>query len=215
MAEAQALAPLSVAGYIDAVTGNRIFGWAWDRERPDARIAVRLAHKGEIIATVAADRPREDLAANGLGDGAHAFEVTLPEGVPSKDVKVEAVCPDSGRVVPLVPKNAAPAGPGLPETKQMLEAVVRSHRQLARQVAAVADRLPDNDAGAVPGAEIMTRLGELEVALTRIDATLASLAEGRKSGAPPTRASTDRALLLAAVGLGLMSLALGAANLLM
>jgi hypothetical protein len=61
----------------------------------------------------------------------------------------------------------------------------------------------------------MARLGELEIALTRVDATLASLAEGRKGGAPTTRSSTDRALLLAAVGLGFMSLALGAANLLM
>jgi hypothetical protein len=209
MAEAQALSPLSVAGYVDAVTGNRIFGWAWDRERPEARIAIRLEHKGEIIATVAADRPREDLAANGLGDGAHAFEVALPEGVPPKDVKVGAVCPESGQVVPLVSRSA-PAATGLPETKQMLEAVVRSHRQLARQVAAVADRIPDNDAA--PGAEIAARLGELEVALNRIDATLATLAEPRKSGAPVTRASTDRALLVTAVGLGLMSLILAAAN---
>jgi hypothetical protein len=211
MAEAQALAPISVAGYIDAITGNRIFGWAWDRERPEARIAIRLEHKGEIVATVAADRAREDLAANGLGDGAHAFEVALPEGIPAKEVRVAAVCPASGQVIPLGSKDA---GQGRPETKHMLEAVVRSQRQLARQVAAVADRLPDSETASVGGAEITARLTELEVALTRIDTSLAALAAGQKGNAQFSRSSTDRALLLAAVGLGLLSLVVGAANLL-
>lgn len=210
MAEAEVLSPLTVAGYIDAVTGNRIFGWAWDRERPDARIAIRLEHKGEIIATVAADRPREDLAANGIGDGAHAFEVALPEGVPASEVRVVAVCPASGRVLPLTSKDAPRRS--APETKHMLEAVVRSQRQLARQVAAVADRLPDGDSGGMP-AEIAARLAELEVAVTRIDASLAALAAGQKASAPIARASTDRALLLTAVGLSLMSLLVGAAKL--
>jgi hypothetical protein len=213
MAQAEVLAPISVAGYIDAITGNRIFGWAWDRERPDARIAIRLQHKGEVIATVAADRPREDLAANGLGDGAHAFEVALPEGISPNEVKVEAVCPGSGRAVPLGSKDA-PAGQALPETKHMLEAVVRSQRQLARQVAAVADRLPDGETASVPPAELATRLGELERTLARIDASLAAIVPGQKANAQLARSSTDRALLVAAVGLGLMSLLLGAANLL-
>jgi hypothetical protein len=211
VAQAEAATILSVAGYIDAVTGNRVFGWAWDREQPDARIAIRVRHKGEVIATIAADRPREDLVANRVGDGAHAFEITLADGISPREVVIEAVCPSSGAALPLTPKDGSGSAP---ETKLMLEAVVRSQRHLARQVAAVADRLPESEGGNSSTADIVGRLNALETSINRIDRSLSILASGGSS-TQGSRASGDRALLLAAVGLGVLSLVLGAANLLL
>ena len=81
----------NVTGCIDAIAGDRVFGWAWDPQQPAFRIAVRIEVEGKLIATALADQPREDLAANGVGDGAHAFEVAVAKGIPPEKINVFAV----------------------------------------------------------------------------------------------------------------------------
>jgi hypothetical protein len=114
---------VSVTGYLDAVSGSRIFGWAWDKQRPQARIAIRVVAGGDTVAAMIADRQREDLAANGVGDGAHAFDVTLPDGISPGECEILAVCPETGETITLGRAPAAPAetngsanGAVLPET---------------------------------------------------------------------------------------------------
>src|SRR5258707_11469477 len=86
-------AAASVTGYIDAVSGSRIFGWAWDPQRPTARIAIRVMTKGAAIAALIANQSREDLAANAVADGPTAFEGAKAAAASPADVQVFAVFP--------------------------------------------------------------------------------------------------------------------------
>jgi hypothetical protein len=54
-------------------------GWVADRSDLDARVGVSVVVDGEIVAEGVADVARPDLAALELGDGAHGFQVALPE----------------------------------------------------------------------------------------------------------------------------------------
>jgi hypothetical protein len=74
--EAEALPAL--AGHVDTWRRDGVYGWAWYPDRPDERVVLELRHGAEVVAVFTADRPRSDLAANGVGDGCHAFECPLP-----------------------------------------------------------------------------------------------------------------------------------------
>jgi molybdenum cofactor biosynthesis enzyme MoaA len=65
-------------GFVDYVTDNTVGGWAWDPRTPNAPVVVEISKNGRIVATIAADRFREDLRAAGFGNGCHSFEVVLP-----------------------------------------------------------------------------------------------------------------------------------------
>lgn len=69
-----------ILGCIDAIDGDRLFGWAWDPARPSARLPIEIYVDGDRTARMEAAQLREDLAANGIGDGYHAFEYQDPEG---------------------------------------------------------------------------------------------------------------------------------------
>src|SRR5260221_2530207 len=184
-------AAASVTGYVDAVSGSRIFGWAWDPERPTARIAIRVMTKGDDIAALIANQPREDLAANGVGDGAHAFEVAIADGVSPGDVQVLAVCPDSGDTIELAraPVPMQDGSPGAPATlHETIGRLVRSqralHGNLQAAVAAIdglrkAKAEPaledgaDKDDRSANEALLAERIETLEAALLRIDRILA------------------------------------------
>lgn len=65
-------------GYIDAVEGGRVYGWALDPSDKARRLSVTLQHGSEELATLVAERFREDLVGYGDGSGHHAFVHTLP-----------------------------------------------------------------------------------------------------------------------------------------
>ena len=67
-------------GYVDALDGGRLFGWAWDRLHPQERLRIEISVDGSVVAEATADQARPDLRAGGIGDGQHAFEVAVPEG---------------------------------------------------------------------------------------------------------------------------------------
>jgi hypothetical protein len=180
----------SVIGYIDAIAGDRIFGWAWDSKRPAARIAIRFEAKGEVVAAVIADAPRQDLKDNHVGDGAHAFEAMLPGDVSSDEVKVLAVCPETGTTVELAPRPAVvPTEVGNTEDlRPVVQMLCQSHHvvhrhlrsfsasldEIRRDVAAMRDPKETPKPAPTPTAapaEVPTppRLQALEVAVLRID----------------------------------------------
>jgi hypothetical protein len=68
-------------GYIDAVEGGRIYGWAINPRDMDERLSVELYHGSKLLDTVVADRYREDLVSYGNGSGRHAFVFTLPRDI--------------------------------------------------------------------------------------------------------------------------------------
>ena len=65
-------------GYIDAIEGGRVYGWALDASDKGRRLSITLTHGSDELATLVADRFREDLVGYGDGSGLHAFVYTLP-----------------------------------------------------------------------------------------------------------------------------------------
>lgn len=170
---------VSVNGYIDAITGNRIYGWAWDAQQPKAKIAVRLVVGDKTVGSVIADQPREDLKANGIGDGAHAFEAAIPEGVSPNDLVILAICPDTGVAVELTPRAVAGGPIADQDLRVAVETLTRSHGFIHRKLQAIvqvvtekrkeaaAERAGAPATGAEPAP--LPRLQTLEEAVLRLD----------------------------------------------
>ncbi|WP_026191161.1 hypothetical protein [Methylosinus sp. LW4] len=68
------------SGYVDLASGGRVSGWVYDRLRPRDRFDVEICSAGAVIGVARADRPREDLARAGFGDGGYGFDFDLPAG---------------------------------------------------------------------------------------------------------------------------------------
>jgi D-alanine transfer protein len=66
-------------GIHDPTNADTIRGWAWDRARPNHAVSVDVYDGSKLLASVSADRLREDLARSGKGNGRHAFTYLLPE----------------------------------------------------------------------------------------------------------------------------------------
>lgn len=78
MSNVSELKDLGANGYIDTIEGGRVYGWAWNAVRPDDVQKVAIYHQGECLGVVEANRYREDLVANKIGSGRHAFVFDLP-----------------------------------------------------------------------------------------------------------------------------------------
>lgn len=71
------VAPLA-GGSLDRVGCERIEGWAWDPRQPETPIAVELYDGEKLLATVIANRLRQDLVRSEKGDGRHGFVFRTP-----------------------------------------------------------------------------------------------------------------------------------------
>ncbi len=119
----------SVVGSFDGFGGPIAQGWSWAPKEPSLRLRVRLLIDGESFAEQAADRPRDDLRAAGIGDGAHAFVFTLPDRLADGRAHcVSVVAAESGEHLTRSPRwvrsdtfvdepaaKAAPLNPGGPQ----------------------------------------------------------------------------------------------------
>lgn len=75
----------SVAGgYLDGADCSAVAGWAWDPRRPHSPIDVRISASNGNERVVSADVPRDDLAAAGIGGGAHGFHL------PTESLRLES-----------------------------------------------------------------------------------------------------------------------------
>jgi hypothetical protein len=179
--ETKEVRQVSVNGYIDAIANNRIYGWAWDAQKPDARITVRLQAGGNTVGIIAADLPREDLKANGIGDGAHAFEAALPDGISPNELSLLAVCPDTGQTVELSPRAVAPQSSGGHDLRSAIETLAKSHGFMHRKLQTMAAAMEESRRNGAPESASsvqspseefapMSRLQSLEEAVLRLDA---------------------------------------------
>jgi hypothetical protein len=195
----------NVTGCIDAIAGDRVFGWAWDSQRPAFRIAVRIEVEGKLIATALADQPREDLAANGVGDGAHAFEVAVAKGIPPEKINVFAVCPQTGDSLELTqrPVDGSPSSGGpSEEIRSAVNALYRSQRSAQGQLQSLTDTvegLRKNISSKVNDGSVASRLETLEVAIARVDGLLRDQAAALDELARRPRDHVSRILACAAV----------------
>ncbi|RPI66746.1 MAG: glycosyltransferase family 2 protein, partial [Geobacteraceae bacterium] len=91
-------------GNLDAVSGLDVFGWAWNPEMPDQRVSVELSADGKPFARVEAGEFRDDLVAANIGDGWHAFRVSLPSGLCNGyEHRISARIVETGEMLNLAP----------------------------------------------------------------------------------------------------------------
>ncbi len=70
-----------IAGHLDGCNNGALEGWALNRDRPDEPLHVEALVDGTVVATGIASLHRRDLEAAGIGTGAHAFRLPLPEAL--------------------------------------------------------------------------------------------------------------------------------------
>lgn len=182
-------------GRVDAIDQGRVFGWAFDPETPEKRLAIRVLLDGKVIAEALADRNRPDLKRNGIGDGNHAFEIALPEAANARtgDLVVMAATDKGGELPLRVPKpdeQAAEALIAAPLAKVLdkLDVLMAAQRQLqVSQRSAMRQKLDDGEESETAGlsaisddvaslrAEITQRLTDLDVHLMRLDGVVAGM----------------------------------------
>jgi len=66
-----------VRAWLDLCDGTRVAGWAQDTAYPDAPVCLDIVVDGAIVAMPMAAEYRADIAAAGIGDGRHGFDLTL------------------------------------------------------------------------------------------------------------------------------------------
>ncbi|MCR6631653.1 MAG: hypothetical protein NVV74_17300 [Magnetospirillum sp.] len=182
-------------GFIDALDGGRLFGWAWDRLHPQERLRIDVSIDGAVVASTTADQLRPDLRASGIGDGQHAFEVEVPEGA---SPTVVAISPSTGERLDLRMQEPEEQGT---ETLALLRRVAGAIDMLGRgqrrlgAVLSERDKAPPTEAGevlklmadlAAAQQELKKQQDCFEVFLVRFDGLLRDMAE--RMDAPPAKA---------------------------
>lgn len=194
----------TVIGYVEAASGTQILGWAWAPAVPATRLLVQALLDGFVIAETQADRSRDDLARNGIGDGNHAFDLPLPASVQGRLAEIHVVAHDpNGRVVPLsAPPPAEAAAERLDRLQRGVDTLIASQRVLHRNLQAVLLAAKAGEDTAAPSglaaqqAEIARQLGTLDVFAMRLDERLAALAT---APAAPDAIRPSRATMAALV----------------
>jgi hypothetical protein len=85
-------APVEHPGYfgnLDVANCEQIAGCAWDSNQPDKSVGVNIYDGDKSLTTVVADKYREDLLWNRIGDGKHSFSYPVPTSL--KDGKAHAI----------------------------------------------------------------------------------------------------------------------------
>jgi PKD repeat protein len=68
-------------GYHDGIDCDKIYGWAWDRNQPNAPISVIIWDGSNYLGMVAANQFRQDLFNSNIGNGYHAFNFPTPDSL--------------------------------------------------------------------------------------------------------------------------------------
>jgi hypothetical protein len=180
----------AVQGYVEAITDQRIHGWAWSPAWPDTRLRVELRDHEVVLQAVTADLARPDLAQNGVGDGAHAFVLDLDPALAARasGFDVVAIAPDGTEVTLAAPPSAMHT----PEdVRRLIGQLAGSQRLLHRNLQAlmlaskarepidgVLERIAETQRA------LDARTAELELFVTRLDERLAALATADGAASP-------------------------------
>jgi hypothetical protein len=213
IAEETPVTRAAVTGYVEARTQDRILGWAWDPANPEMRLAIGLVAGGRVVARTVADQAREDLARNGIGDGAHAFSFALDPGMRDAAALEVVVLGPDGPMMRL-PAAGEAGQPVLLQLQRGLATIAAGQRALLKAVQAPPAKGADLDemvaALAAQQDRIEKAVGALEIFVTRLDNRLAARDEAR-TGARPARAPLLLAGALALAGLAAITWAVAPA----
>jgi hypothetical protein len=209
--------PADIDGRIDAISGGRLYGWAWDRIRPSDHLEVEIRVGDKLVATAFANQPRDDLKANGVGDGCHAFELAI-ELAPGQAPTATARSPATGEVMPLrLPSDVEAVtesvlGPTLLRMSALMDATQRNQQTVLRglrellkqgQTAPNADKRLEELAASQE--ELKTQISGIEIFLMRIDEHLHEVNNSLKQRPP---AAVDKPLRIAVTALAASTIGL-------
>jgi glycosyltransferase involved in cell wall biosynthesis len=90
---AESLPPLR--GFLEAADRDHVEGWAWDAEKPNEPVTLRVVVNGAVVTRGLANRHRPDLEIAEIGDGRHAFQIRIPGGLSPLSRQVIRVLSDS------------------------------------------------------------------------------------------------------------------------
>ncbi|SNX74310.1 hypothetical protein SAMN05878503_12148 [Cereibacter ovatus] len=178
-------------GAIDVIRPDRIAGWVIDRSDPAAHALIEVRREGRVVATGAADRPRRDLQAAGIGTGSYGFSVPLDpplEAGMDFTLCIRAHVPDGSEIL------LRPSGTDT-------TAEIRALGRLIEDVAACRDMLARHQAEA---AGLTAALDELKRGQVRL--------EGLSAPFDPPAARSEAGLWIVsgtAMAAALVSLAIG------
>jgi hypothetical protein len=189
-------------GRVDAIDDGRLFGWAFDPAAPAKRLTIRVLLDGKPIAEAVADKDRPDLKRSGIGDGAHAFDVMLPQFAALRAGELVVVAINGAGVeqalrVPKPDEQAAEALIAAPMTRILdkLDMLMAAQRQLQvnqRSLQRIAPVIDATGNAAVDAADVSNsienlrsdvnqRLTELDVHLMRMDGVVAGMEKRMES----------------------------------
>jgi hypothetical protein len=77
------------AGFHSGADCEEIYGWAWNRQRPNSQISVDIYDGDKLLATVKADRLQQKLLDAGVGNGYYGFSYPVPASL--KDRQTHSV----------------------------------------------------------------------------------------------------------------------------
>ena len=69
--------PFLVEGQVTFTPPDLVEGWAWAPDEPGRRLQLEITAGGRVIAQITADKLRDELKADGVGDGLYGFRVDL------------------------------------------------------------------------------------------------------------------------------------------
>ena len=135
------LAAVNLQGFIDAIERGIVYGWAWNPQRPEEKIEVEILLGATQLATVTADRFRDDLVDLEIGDGQHAFEYVLPDDLVGQVDSSEIEVRFAGSEVPLPRMQVRPQRRTRPDGPPRLEAevIVALQERIAMQEQVIND----------------------------------------------------------------------------
>ena len=180
------LADTKMEGRIDAVENGKIYGWAWDRLRPEDQLKVEIKLGDRIVATGAADLPREDLTAGGIGDHAFVLDlIDMPETVELAQLEAVVTAPGSGHTGTLKPGVDAGAPPdhALAQPIGRNRQIMQGQQALARELRGLAPVKAEPDETAAKAMQQIetsqkaagAQISQLEMVAIRLDQTIAEL----------------------------------------
>jgi hypothetical protein len=194
-------------GVVDVSRSGRVVGWAIDRSDPKAAVDVEIYRDGKRLATVKADRHREDLVRNGIGTGNYGFLVELDPPIdPGMTFAVTAMA----RAADGTRNALRPVGKAAPSADpqhRILERTFEEIISLRADVARLRSEVPGTDEDAME--RLRTMLERIEVIQSRVEAsTLAASPEVTRGTDTGLRAIAGIALLTAvgSLALGIFSM---------
>jgi Sulfotransferase family len=69
--------PVAIRGFLEFASVSSVRGWAYDSDAPSVHLEVVVRADNEVYGSTRADIQRHDLAAAGIGDGSHGFNIDL------------------------------------------------------------------------------------------------------------------------------------------